>query len=233
MTRLSLLARGMLSVPTLLLIVSAPAMADLPGGHTHLRPQDPPVQRQPAPPVVPPGPAGGNTVPMVIRVDPQAAQSVLKIPKRLLPAQVGLSEPSAAPHLVRNAVAAVALSLAIGSVFLIGRSRKSRAIVALIVFAGAVVAAATLSADIPGPGPRPHPPIPQPVVDNNGPLTLSLTGKVSGQVVVEFTDDANGPVRLVLAGNNVPAAPAPVESSRIELTPPAPAAAPAPAAPIR
>ena len=229
MYRLSQLASGMLSVASIFLILAAPAMADLPGPGP--RPHPPIPEPQPVPPIVVPGPAASNAVPMVIRVDPQATQSVLKIPKRLLPAQTALNQPEVAPHPWANAIAAVALSLAIGSVFLIGRSRKSRAIVALIVFGGAVVAAATLSADIPGPGPRPQPPGPQPVVENNAPLTLSLTGRASGQVVVEFTDDANGPVRLVLTGKNagVPARPPPMAAGSSSLRQrPAPAAPAAP-----
>jgi len=216
MNRISVLARVALLAAGLGLLATATAMADLPGPGP--RPHPPIPEPQPQPPN--PAPATG-AVPMVIRVDPQATQSVLKIPQRLLPAQVGLNQPAPSSRIARNVVAGFALSLALGGVFLASRRRNVRAAIAAIVFCGAVVAAATLSADIPGPGPKPEP--------NANPITLPLANKVSGQVVVVFTDKADAPVVLVLAGKNAGApGAAPSDGSRIQLVPPAPAAPPAP-----
>ena len=213
-TLLSLLAIGLLS--------TAAARGDLVGpghrGHPHHRPGPPPVQAPVA-------------VPMKIRVDRQATESVLTIPKKLVNGlAVDFDKPKNDSESGRGraAIAGFAMSLAFFGAFFVRRSRKARALVVGIICVGAIAAAGTLLADIA------RPMRPAENANRGVPLTLHLRGTVEGNVVVRLADQGDE-VTLTLAGarqaDNVRPAPR-RDGNSTAPAPVAPAAPPAPMAPM-
>src|SRR5215471_18473006 len=107
-------------------------------------------------PVWVPEPPQLQGAPLVIRVDPNAQQPVLWIPKRLLAADSGPVPilPQPGPGVTRSVIAALALSCGIAALFLVRRDRKLRTAVALAVGTVALATAGHLMADEPAPSLR-------------------------------------------------------------------------------
>lgn len=187
----------------LIFLLAAPAMADLPGPGPRPHP--------PRPRPVRPDPVKPDAVPIVIRVDPQAKDSVLRIPKQFLPsAKVGAAEEQqpANPGSLRHVIAAIALSGAITGLFFVRRDRKTRAAVVVVVCVCAVAAAGTLMANAPAPAPRdarpelnlPGPLVNQPAASPNQTNVRSpLLNGVDGNVIIQITDGGTA-VNLIIGG---------------------------------
>jgi hypothetical protein len=165
----------------LVMMLAAPAMADIAG----------PFHRPPRPR---PEPIRTAEAPIEIRVDPQADESVLKIPKRLLPTQklgaIEEQQPVGAGSM-RHVFAAIALSCAITGLFFVRRDRKVRAAVVIAVCVCAVAAAGSSMANPPA---APPPPSVEP-----GPDVAPVPKAIDGKVLIRVTDDGTA-VTLVLSG---------------------------------
>jgi hypothetical protein len=181
--RTAQLFRGVCAL-CVVMLMSAAALADVPGPGPRPHPPQPVPNPQPQ----------GTAVPLVIRTDPNARQAILKIPKKLLPADAAaFDEPQpAGPGAARSVIAGIALSCGIAGLFLIRRDRKTRTAVVIFVCIGALAMAGQLMADLAPPGggkPHGRPPVrPQPVAQS------------SGKVIIKVTDDGDA-VTLILAGN--------------------------------
>jgi hypothetical protein len=173
--------RGAIAACAAILLVGN-AWADIPGPGPRPHPPQPAPKPEPQ----------GTAVPLVVRNDPNARQSVLTIPKKLLPSDnAALDEPPAtAPGAARSAIAAIALSCGIAGLFLIRRNRKTRTALVVLICVGCLATAGTLLADLAPPGgggPHGRPPIrPQPA-------------QTTGKVLIRLTDDGDA-VTLILAG---------------------------------
>jgi len=210
--------RTITKILTTLLVVmfAAPAIADLPGPGPRPHPPIPePIRPEPA----------ASTVPITIRVDPQAKESELRIPKQFLPsAKLGAIEERqpVGGGTLRHVIAALALSGAITGLFFVRRDRKTRAAVVILVCVCAIAAAGTLIANAAPPVPQVQQPDPEPNPANAaGPVAQSIDGKV----IIKVTDDGTA-VTLILSGDLA-------KSSGITTSAaaPAPVSAPAPNAP--
>ena len=197
-------AKGLMTkfLTTMLVVaLAAPAMADVPGpGPHHGRPFE-----RPEPP------PRADTVPITIRVDPQAKESVLKIPKQFLPsAKLGAIEEQqpAGTGSMRHVFAAIALSAAITGLFFVRRDQRTRTAVVIVVCLCAVAAAGSLMANAPAPAPvpdRPNPSQPDPASNppvappNQNGAPAALLNGVDGKVRIEVTDGGTA-VTLIVSG---------------------------------
>jgi hypothetical protein len=183
-------------------------------------------RQRPNPPryIPPPAPVAAESAPMRVRVDLQATRSVLTIPQKLLPnSQLGFAEPapSSGIGIGRSAIAGLVMSIAVAGTFLVLRTRRSRAVLMLLVCGTAMIVAAKLWADIPPPGPVPPP---KTDVNRASPLTFALRAAAEGNVIIKISQEGDA-VTLVLAGKGHS------HAGGAESTAPAPTAPAAPPAP--
>lgn len=195
------------------------------------------------PPV--PGPAvpapGGKQIPLVVRIDPNAAVSRLILPPEaageedLAPGDEAPPATAPAPRApapegpqgaffqspTRSILAGLCLSLAIGAVFFIPRTGGVAQMLLIgVVGLGAIGMTAATFADIPpGPpfNPQPLPPRPRPQPP------AGMVNLVNGRVEVEWTGRRGAPVTLIIAGRNVQLGGGGGGVGAIPLPPPVPA----------